>query len=121
MIKKSFKVPLYCFDCTFIELEGKEDADALSRELRRLRVTEDIYEELVVSCREGDVDGGWTITNFGNKRICVVLLPMRSDDRRISVLGHEKRHVEDDILSHCGVDDKEASAYLAGFLSLHLR
>lgn len=33
------------------------------------------------------------------------------------VVNHEKRHIEDRILQHCGIDDIEAAAYLAGYLS----
>lgn len=121
MIKKRFNVPIYCYDCVFLEIESRDDAEALTKELRRLRITDEIMEEVSTSCVEGDVDGGWTIANLGRKIICVVLLPMRSADQRLSVLNHEKRHVVDDILNHCGVDDKEAAAYLDGYVSRYLR
>lgn len=121
MIKKRFNVPIYCFDCVFLEIESRDDVEALTKELKRLRITNEIMEEVSTACVEGDVDGGWTISNFGRRIICVILLPMRNADQRLSVLNHEKRHVVDDILNHCGVDDKEAAAYLDGYVSRHLR
>ena len=68
---------------------------------------DDIVNEIVGAVRQGDVDDGWTLACLGIKRIVVILLPMR--------------HVEDDILRHCNVNDDEAAAYLSGFLGKFLR
>lgn len=42
---------------------------------------------------------------------------MTSEKVRRRVLHHELRHVADDILGHGYIKDKEAAAYLAGFLA----
>lgn len=121
MISKKFNVPLYGFRVDFIECEDEKDGDAIETFFKRLKMEDDIANEIVGAVRQGDVDGGWTLACLGIKRIVVILLPMRTRDRRCEVINHEKRHVEDDILRHCNVNDDEAAAYLSGFLGKFLR
>lgn len=116
MTNKLINVPLYGFKVNVIECKGSSDADEVATFFKKVRFVGDITAEIITSVRDGDVDGGWTLAAFGAKRIAVVLLPMRSESKRREVLMHEKRHVEDDILRHCGVDDDEAAAYLSGHL-----
>ena len=116
MKRKRIDVPLYDFRIDLLEVDSVDDVELVGKALRTVRVQPDIYDEITSAIRDGDVDGGWTISNFGLKRILVVLLKMRSGEQRRKVLSHEKRHIEDDILSYCSVDDVEASAYLAGYL-----
>lgn len=116
MISKRIDVSMYNFRVDLIEIEGKNDVPSLLRLFKSVKLNVDLVEEVIESIKDGDVDGGWTFCNFGIKRVLVVLLPMRSVDKRREVLSHEKRHVEDDILRHCGIDDSEAAGYLAGYL-----
>ena len=116
MRSKRINVPLYDFRVDLIEIEGDGDAAPLLKFFRGVKLDGDIVEEIIDAVKNGDVDGGWTIANFGIKRILVVLLKMRTEEQRRKVLSHEKRHVEDDILEHASVNDKEAAAYLAGYL-----
>ena len=74
-------------------------------------------EEIVESIENEDRDGGYTLTSLGRKIFCVVILPQSSEEQRLAVIDHEKRHIEDDLLEHCSVTCKEASAYLAGYLT----
>lgn len=117
MIKKHFDVPLYDFNVAILEVENDDDAPALDKYLKSCRMSGDVTNEIIEAVKNGDVDGGWTISNLGQKRFVVVFLKTRTPTTRDKIVGHEKRHVEDDILKHCGVKDDEAAAYLAGFLS----
>lgn len=121
MIVKKINVPLYGFRVDFIECKDEKDSDAIEVFFKKMKLDDPIAEEIVGALRQGDVDGGWTLACLGIKRIIVVLLPMRSEERRCEVVNHEKRHVEDDILRHCGIEDAEAAAYLAGFLGKHIK
>ena len=47
----------------------------------------------------------------------IVFYRMESMKRKRVCYNHEKRHLEDRILKFCDIDDMEAAAYLAGFLS----
>lgn len=121
MIKRSFNIPIYNFDVFFVEVEGKEDVTPLRRLLRKQGLSDEIEGEILSAVEEGSFDGGWTLSALGRRLFYVILLPMSSEESRVNVLNHEKRHIEDDLLEYCGVDDKEAAAYLAGYLSLKLR
>lgn len=121
MINKKINVPLYGFKIDFVECESDKDADALDIFFKRAKFDDPLAEEIVTDIREGCIDGGWTLACFNIKRIIVIIYPTSSEHKRCEVVSHERRHVEDDILKHCGIDDKEASAYLAGFLGNHLK
>ena len=59
-------------------------------------------------------------TTFHRKSDCslfVIIYPQPSVYRKEECISHEKRHCEDFILEHLGIDDKEAAAYLAGWFS----
>lgn len=116
MKSKRIDIPIYDFRLDLLEVEGSNDVALLTKFFKSVRLDEDVTLEILNAVKDGDVDGGWTISNFGLKRILVVLLKMRSEEKRRVVLAHEKRHVEDDILEHALVNDKEAAGYLAGYL-----
>jgi hypothetical protein len=107
---------MYDFRLDLLEVERSEDVALLAKFFKGVRLDDEISLEILDAVENGDVDGGWTISNFGLKRILVVLLKMRTEEQRRKVLAHEKRHVEDDILEHASVNDKEAAGYLAGYL-----
>jgi uncharacterized membrane-anchored protein len=103
MKSKRINIPIYDFRLDLLEVENSNDVALLARFFKSVRLDEDITLEILNAIKDGDVDGGWTISNFGHKRILVVLLKMRSEEKRREVLAHEKRHVEDDILEHASV------------------
>lgn len=116
MKKKRIDVSMYDFRVDLLEVENSDDVALLVKYFKSIRLENDISVEILDAVKNGDVDGGWTISNFGLKRILVVLLKMRTVSQRRKVMSHEKRHVEDDILEHASVNDKEAAGYLAGYL-----
>ena len=112
----SIDIPMYDFRLDLLEVENSDDVALLTKFFKGVRLDDELSLEILDAVKNGDVDGGWTISNFGIKRILVVLLKMRTEAQRRKVLAHEKRHAEDDILEHCGISDKEAAGYLAGYL-----
>lgn len=56
-----------------------------------------------------------TLSNDHFSVYVVILINVNLED--VIQWCHEKRHVEDRILSNCNINDKEASAYLAGYLA----
>lgn len=61
-------------------------------------------------------DGGWTLKLYKQRQFAIIITRCSSENKRINILLHEKRHIEDYILDMCGVHDIEAAAYLAGYL-----
>lgn len=120
MKRKRFKVPIYNFNITFIEMESATDCYLVAKEMKRLNCTPEAICSVSEALKNGDVNGGETYRNMPIKEILVLIYPCTSERRRREVVNHEKRHIEDRILEYLGINDIEASAYLAGFLSEHI-
>lgn len=120
MKSKRINIPLYDFKLDLIEVEDDKDAVLLRKFFKQIRLQDDVSLEILDAVENNDIDGGWTLAALGIKRILVVLLKMSSESKRRQVLMHEKRHVEDDILDHCSINDKESAAYLAGYLGKYM-
>lgn len=117
MIVTNFKVPIFEFEVTMVEIESSKDADLVTPIFQKVKMAqEDIVSE-IDTIRKGCFNGGNTYRNTHLRKFVVVLYPFTSQRARINVISHEKRHVEDRILEHCLIDDMETAAYLAGFLS----
>jgi hypothetical protein len=120
MIKKNIHVPLYDFNIKYIEVESKNDVNEITRELKKLNVTNEHIQMVCDNVTNDRTDGGETFRNLNLKRFIVVIYRCSTNTKRRNVINHEKRHVEDRILEHLGINDIEASAYLAGFLSEYM-
>lgn len=117
MIRRKINIPIYDFKLEFMELEDIGDANIVTKALKNVDMAPDFIAEIVGELRDESRNGGWTLCNFGRKYIIVVILPATDEKTRRKVLSHELRHATDDILEHCGIKNKEAAAYLAGFLA----
>lgn len=122
MREYKFKIPIFGdVNITLVQVEGREDKEAILRLLKRHRITEkdDIdYVMSNVDNKEYDLrDGGDTFYRLMQREMVVIFYPFSSDEAREEVMGHEKRHVEDRLLSFLHVDDIESAGLLAGFLS----
>lgn len=117
MKRKSFNIPIYDFDVTLLEIERKSDKDKVSE----IMVSFDCnIDDIRTMERYIDLDymnGGDTFRNMDKKKFLVIISPCKDDETRREIINHEKRHVEDRLLEWVGINDIEASAYLAGYLS----
>lgn len=117
MKKLKFAVPLYDINITLVQVESPDDADAVWECCEEVELLADDTEAVVDVVKSDKTDGADTFRNFDKGRMLVIFYRMTSGRIKKNRYGHEKRHVEDRILQWCGVDDIEAAAYLAGFLS----
>ena len=122
MREYKFKIPIFGdVNITLVQVEGREDKEAILRLMKRHRITEkdDIdYVMSNVDNKEYDMrDGGDTFYRLIQREMVVIFYPFSSDEAREEVMGHEKRHVEDRLLSFLHLDDIESAGLLAGFLS----
>jgi hypothetical protein len=116
MRSKKFNVPIYNYDIFMYQIETVEDVDAITRVIKKFHIDE-IIDEVTTNIID-EVDGGaLTCFNAGTSTAVVIFYPCSDPETWESVLDHEKRHIVDDILERCGVNDKEAAAYLSGWMT----
>ncbi len=117
MKKLKFAVPLYEINVTLIQVEGVEDVDDVKACCEDIELTAEDTEAVLDIIKQDKHGVADTFRNFEKGQMLVIFYRMTNGRTKINCYGHEKRHVEDRILQWCGVDDIEAAAYLAGFLS----
>lgn len=116
MKKLKFQVPLYQVDVTLVQIEGKEDADAILPILKEHKITQEYVDDVVGAISKDATAGGDTFRNLDMHKILVIFYCFKSERMRENVWSHEKRHIEDRIMEFCGVNDIESAGLLAGFL-----
>ena len=120
MKRTKIKIPIYDCSILILEIESKQDKDVVAKELNRIKANKDeigsICEEIEREC----TGGGYTFRNFDLQKIVVLLYPCKNAKERRNLIAHEKRHIEDRLLENRGVNDIEASAYLAGYLGEYM-
>ena len=121
MISKKIWVPIYSYRIWYVEVEGPEDLPKLLKLAKKVNLGEENINEIKLKVQRKDEGGATTFHRKSDCSLFVILYPQSSDDRRSECIAHEKRHCEDFILEHLGIDDKEAAAYLAGWLDLQFR
>ena len=117
MKKTEFKIPIYDFDVTILEIESKEDKAEVNTILSNCIPDKESIDEVLGYIEDGSMNGGDTFRNLLRRKFVVVLYPFKDIETRREVINHEKRHIEDRVLEYCGISDIEASAYLAGYIS----
>lgn len=120
MIKKNIHVPLYDFNITYLEIESRSDIRDVRKEMNKLNANEEQIEEVLDNIINDRIDGGETLRNLNLKKILIIIYRCSSERERRNVINHEKRHAEDRILEYIGINDIEAAAYLAGYLSEYI-
>jgi hypothetical protein len=117
MKKLRFKIPIFDFAVTWIEVEDKNDADKVSKECKKLNIPSNSIHPVMDYIRRDCMDGGETYRNMELKEFLVIIYLCKDEKKRREVVNHEKRHIEDRILEYLGINDMETAAYLAGYIS----
>ena len=116
MKKMCFHIPLYEVDVTMIQIESSEDADKVSRLLKRVGAEKDDYDDVISAIRRNAVNGGETFRDLRHRRMLLLFYLFDNDNERAETYYHEKRHLEDRILQFFNVNDIESAGLLAGWL-----
>ena len=117
MKKKEFNIPLYHHKVIFLEIESKNDANLIGKELSKIKLTKEDVAQEIYNIQQGRYNGGITYRNFELKTFLVIIYTTTSKKQRLNIIGHEKRHIEDRLAENCNIQDIEALAYIAGFLT----
>lgn len=120
MKKIEFNIPIYNFDVTIIEVESKEDKDQVKSIMEDFKISSEQIKETCDYIEQESMNGGDTYRNLPLRKFLVIIYPCKNIDVRREVINHEKRHIEDRMLNYLSIDDIEAAAYLAGYLSIYM-
>lgn len=117
MIEKNIYVPIYDFDIHVINIDDEGDSFRLRSIMNDFGCDDESIDDECTKVLKGRIDGGCLFRKLDERAFLLILSKFSSDATRINIIGHEKRHIEDRILEYCSVEDIEAAAYLAGYLS----
>jgi len=120
MKSRTFNIPLYDYKVTLVEIESRKDVMGVIGILKKNDIPNDAIGEEINFINSDKHNGGNIYRNLNKKKFLIILYRMTSASKRLEVLGHEKRHIEDRLAEHCGIDDIEAMGYLAGYLTKKL-
>ena len=110
-------IPIFHKYIHIIEVDNKKDAPNVKKILKKLSVPTDILDEVDENIKNEYINGALTVANLPNHNILVILYEHDNEKEKINSIAHEQRHVVDDILEICNIEDNETGAYIAGYLA----
>lgn len=114
----SFDIPIFDFKANLIQIEDKNDLSLIEKH-KWLKNMEDVdKEEIFTEIKNENYDGGTTLRNFHSQEFLVIFFKFSSEEAKINVYAHEKRHIEDRLMQYLEINDIETAGYLAGFLAV---
>lgn len=122
MIKEKITIPIYGYTMWLVKLsksdyKGKKLSTAkIGLKSKPIELDDETCKEIDDNIEAGDLDGAITCHIGSYRKLVVFFYPITDKERQIEIFCHEKRHCEDFILNFLDVNDKEAAAYLAGWL-----
>lgn len=114
----SFKIPIFDFKVNLIQIEDKKDLPSLKKHKWLKYLDDENKEEIFTKIEDEQYDGGTTFKNFHFLEFLVIFFKFSSEEAKINVYAHEKRHIEDGLMQHLRINDIETAGYLAGFLAV---
>ena len=91
----------------------------IKKELINFKCRKRDIKKVIFNINNGFRNGA---TYFSNTNIKASLILLYNIDKknRIKILCHEKRHIEDYLMAHLGINDIETAGYLAEYLAKKL-
>lgn len=121
MKTKTTTVDIFEWDVVLVELSKKDNPNDVLKLLSEfIPVDKELTKEVTNNINRRCYNGGSHYFYLMDRMSLILLYPVSSKEKRINVLCHEKRHVEDRILKYSNIDDIETAGYLAGFLAEEL-
>jgi len=122
MIYKKFKIDLYNWDVFYYDFENHDEIDikikSFNKIANKVNISKEDLEMIENKMKNEASDGGFCFRNLSKRINLIVLFPCKKEATKINVVTHEIRHVVDDIAKHLWLrKDKEAVAYLTGYIS----
>lgn len=117
MIHIRFKIPIYNFSVDFAIIENSNDKIEIKKYLKSFGVTQNDMEYVIDNVEKSRVNGGSTFRRLGEKKFFIIIYECTDFCKYTNIVNHEKRHMVDLLIDYCGINDKESSAYLDGYIS----
>ena len=113
-----FNVPMFDFEVKLIQIEGKKDYAQVKKHEWLQDIPDEDKEEIFQNVKDDVCDGAYVLRNLNLKQLIVVFYRFESEEKRVNVYAHEKRHVEDRIMEYLHIEDFETAGYIAGYLAV---
>lgn len=117
MITKRFKVPIFNHTVTVCYIKKGDSERKIADMAKWMGLEKKENEEWLEFLDCGHHEGGYTYSSDSSDRILVILYQYDNYKELVNTMDHEKRHVVDRILEHCGIYDIETAAYISGFIA----
>lgn len=115
---KRFKIPIYEYNVIYVELSGSpKEAEKARILLEEIHGDEEDIKELTQEIEEVSMNGGVHWPNLLNLTSLIIIYKHNNEMKKRATVAHEKRHLEDAILKHYNVNDKESAGLLSGWLA----
>lgn len=114
---KRFKIGIYGWRCVVMEVVSSKDWKVADKEMRVFKCKKSDRKLVVANIKNEVGNGGEHFYNTTSRRTLIILYRITSRKKRMEILAHEKRHMEDRMMNHLGIDNIEAVGYLAGYLA----
>jgi hypothetical protein len=117
MIVKTFKIDIYNWDVTYLEIENNDNAVDVAQRIKELGFLDAISDGHVLKkIEKNPLDGGFHVVVESEMKSLIIIFESSSKQERINSICHEKRHLEDTIGYICHLECGEAMAYIAGYI-----
>jgi len=120
MKKININIPIFDWQLRVLDTTKDDLKVDILKALSWISPDQETLESINHSLETKAYDGGLHLWNIPQRRSLVLLYPYSSWEMRVNILAHEKRHVEDRILSSLYIDDVETAAYLSGYIAQKL-
>jgi len=114
MLVLKFKTEIYDWVVTYIEITHKDNH--IKKKLKKHGLSKAYIKDRLPHIKKNH-QGGDHVCNYNFRESIIVIYNCKSKKAKTNVVAHEKRHLEDSILTHWGINDREANATLAGYIA----
>jgi hypothetical protein len=111
------RIGIYNWDLTLFIVDSPSDAREAKKLFIKHGISKKTIREIIADIKDNATNGGIHMSDFAQRHSLAGIMNCTSFCEKIIHLAHEARHIEDTILMHCGIEDREAAAYLSGFLT----
>jgi|SRR3990170_7197579 len=112
-----FNIDIYDWDIQYIELKDYSHLKKLKKIMTEFHCDSKELNKVMIDLKAKATNVGVHFYDLNKRKTFILLYPCRTNEDKMDIICHEKRHAEDRILIHLGIDDIESAGFLAGFIA----